>query len=99
MKELTDSFLNAARMSGVQYGDIRIIERANEGIAIKNGKVEELERNTDSGLGVRVLHKGCWGFAASRDLSANEVARATKLAVEIAEASALLKREEVRLVE
>jgi TldD protein len=99
MKELTDSFLNAAQASGVQYGDIRIIERAQEGISVKNGKVEELERNTDSGLGVRVLHKGCWGFAASRNLSADEVARATKLAVEIAEASALLKREDVRLVD
>ena len=66
MKELTDSFLNAAQTSGVQYGDIRVIERAHEGIGVKNGKVEELQRDSDSGFGVRVLHKGCWGFASSR---------------------------------
>ncbi len=99
MKELTDNFLNAAQTFGVQYGDIRVIERAHEGIAVKNGKVEELQRDSDSGFGVRVLHKGCWGFASSRELSANEVARITKLAVEIAEASATLKKEDVRLVD
>jgi len=99
MKELTDAFLNAAAMAGIQYGDIRVIDFAHEGITVKNGKVEELKRDADAGFGVRVLHQGCWGFAGSREMGAQEVARITRLAVEIAQASATLKRTDVRLVE
>ena len=99
MKELTDSFLNAAEAAGVAYGDIRVIDRAREGITIKNENIEELERIGDAGFGLRVLHKGCWGFAASRELNPQEVARVTKLAVEIAEASALAEHKDVVLAE
>jgi len=98
MKELTDAFRNAAEKLGISYGDIRIIEGGSEAITVRNGRVEEVSRQTDIGFGVRVLHKGCWGFAASRDVSAREVERITRLAYEIAEASALAKKRDIRLV-
>ncbi len=99
MKELTNSFLNAAKMVGVSYGDIRVIEAQTESIGVKNGLLEEMSKTSDAGFGVRVLHKGCWGFASSRERNPQEVARITKLAVEIAEASSTLKKKDTWLVD
>jgi TldD protein len=64
---------------------------------VRDGRVEELEQSSDSGFGVRVLHKGRWGFAASRELSAAEGATIAEQAVRIAEASASAAGTNVRL--
>jgi len=98
MNDLIDAFNDACERLKVAYGDIRVVGSETESITVKNENVEELARSADAGFGVRVLHKGCWGFACSREISASEVERVTRLAVEIAEASALSKREDVRLV-
>ncbi len=98
MKELTDAFKNIAERLKLTYADIRITEAQTEAITIKNENLEELVKTSQAGFGVRVLHKGCWGFASSREISATEVERITRLAVEISESSALAKREDVVLV-
>ncbi len=98
MLELTNAFRNACEKLNITYGDIRVLEASTEGITVKNENIEELARTSEMGFGVRVLHKGCWGFASSRDVSVAEVERVTRLAAEIALASATAKREEVRLV-
>ena len=42
MRELTDRALNVAEVKGATYADIRIVRRENQGIVVKNGKVEGL---------------------------------------------------------
>lgn len=49
------------------------------------------------GFGVRVIHSGVWGFASSPIVTEDEVRRITRLAVEVARASAIAKRADVRL--
>jgi len=49
------------------------------------------------GAGVRVLVGGCWGFAATDDLSDRGLAEAAALARKIAGASSAAKRKDVRL--
>jgi TldD protein len=49
------------------------------------------------GIGVRVIADGAWGFAASADLNRAAVEAVAARAVEIAKASARVKREDVRL--
>ncbi|MBC8249552.1 MAG: TldD/PmbA family protein, partial [Anaerolineales bacterium] len=91
MRELTDRALNVAEIKGATYADIRIVRRENQGIVVKNGKVEALSQDENQGFGVRVILNGAWGFASSSLLSLKEVERVTALAVEIARASALVK--------
>ena len=91
MRELTDRALNVAETKGATYADIRIVRRENQGIVVKNGKVEALSQDENQGFGVRVILNGAWGFASSSLLSLKEVERVTALAVEIARASALVK--------
>ena len=49
------------------------------------------------GFGVRVIHSGVWGFASSPIVNEDEIRRVTRLATEIARASAMAKKADVRL--
>jgi TldD protein len=50
-----------------------------------------------AGFGVRVIHSGVWGFASSPIVTDDEIKRITKIATEVAKASAIAKRMDVRL--
>ena len=49
------------------------------------------------GFGVRVIHSGVWGFASSPIVTEDEIRRITRMAVEVARASAIAKKADVRL--
>jgi TldD protein len=49
------------------------------------------------GFGVRVIHSGVWGFASSPIVTEDELRRITRLASEIAKASAIAKKADLRL--
>ncbi len=55
------------------------------------------EEREPAGFGVRVIHSGVWGFASSPIVTEGEVQRITRIAVEVARASAIAKRQDVRL--
>ncbi|MCK4316869.1 MAG: TldD/PmbA family protein, partial [Anaerolineae bacterium] len=95
MRELTGLALDTARMRGATYADVRFVERREQVIGVKNGVVEALSETEDHGFGVRLIAEGAWGFASSAVLSKREVERVVALAVEIARASALARREPV----
>ena len=95
MRELTDLALDTAHTRGATYADVRIVERREQTVGVKNGVVESLSETEDHGFGVRVIAEGAWGFASSAVLSKEEVERVAALAVEIARASALTRREPV----
>ena len=95
--ELADLALSLGKGQGASYADIRINRYRVEYIRTREKQVQQLGRQQSFGFGVRVLVKGSWGFAASREVSAEEVKRATRRAVEIARANAALQAKPVRL--
>jgi TldD protein len=50
-----------------------------------------------AGFGVRVIHSGVWGFASSPIVTEDEIRRITGIAAEIARASAIAKKADVKL--
>lgn len=96
-KELVQVALNTAKLKGASYVDVRLIRRQDEYIQLKNGRVEALKRDDDSGIGVRVIVNGCWGFAATAKLNKDDVAMTAALAVRVAKASSTLKAKDVLL--
>ena len=50
-----------------------------------------------AGFGVRVVHSGVWGFASSPIVTEDEIRRITRLATEVAKASAIAKKQNLRL--
>ncbi len=97
MKDLTSLALDVAKTYGATYADIRVIDEEHESIAIKNGRVEEATTSTNYGFGIRVIADGSWGFASSFLVEKAEIKRVARLAVEIAKASAMIKKENVVL--
>ncbi|MEK7312276.1 MAG: TldD/PmbA family protein [Chloroflexota bacterium] len=89
--------LNLSALKGAEYADVRVAQTAEQTLTVKNGLVDALSFVESSGVGVRVLVNGAWGFASSRDLSNEEVERVTDLAVQIAKASALAPGKPVML--
>jgi TldD protein len=95
LKELANLALDTACVRGATYADVRIVQRREQSISVKNGVVESLSETEDHGFGVRAIADGAWGFASSAALSKAEVERVAAQAVEIARASACVKREPV----
>ena len=94
---LADIALSTARKLGATYADIRINRYRNEQISTREKQVQNVSRSQNFGFGVRVLFKGTWGFASSRDVSADEVRRLTREAVDIARANSVYQRKRVVL--
>ena len=88
MKDLMDRSLDSAQLRGAQYADVRVVNNRTQNIAVRDGVVESLNDAETIGFGVRVLADGAWGFASSRDLTAEESDRVTELAVQLARSAA-----------
>jgi TldD protein len=97
MKEIAVNALDAAVRRGISYADVRLIETEDRHVSTKNGKIGDLSSSVSLGLGIRALDRGSWGFAATDNLTADGIESAAQLAVEIARASALAKKQEVML--
>src|SRR5215467_9394559 len=97
MKDLTDHALNIAKLKSARYADIRIIDRREQVVSVKNGNVDGIGDQESQGFGVRVLVNDSWGFASSAYLDKAEIERVTALAVQIAKASSAVPGEPVDL--
>ena len=97
MKQLALEALDSAVRTGVTYADVRLVEGQERDLSTKNGKPSQVSSSESAGLGIRVLADGCWGFAATDDLSKAGVESVAALAVEIARSSALAKKHDVIL--
>jgi TldD protein len=99
MKDLIEHALNVATVKSARYADIRIIDRREQVVSVKNGNVDGIGDQDSQGFGVRVLVGNSWGFASSAHVDKAEVERVTELAVQIAKASGTVPGEPVELGE
>jgi TldD protein len=97
MKQLALQALDLALQPGATYVDVRVIESRERELSTKNGRPGNVSSAESLGLGIRVLAEGCWGFAATDDLSRAGVESAAELAVGIARSSARAKKHDVTL--
>jgi len=89
--------IDRLKQLGCDYADARWVERKNETIVLRNGRVEAVNRSTDSGVGIRVIADGAWGFAGVASLAEGDIIATAEKALEIAKASATTSREKVKL--
>jgi TldD protein len=97
MKHIANWALNAAASRGATYADVRVIAQRNRALTTKNAKVGSASDAESVGMNARVIADGAWGFAASAELGRGAVEATAARAVEIARASARVKRDDVRL--
>ncbi|HXT14548.1 MAG TPA: TldD/PmbA family protein [Gemmatimonadaceae bacterium] len=87
IKELAAVALDAAKSAGADYADVRFVRNRNQNVSTREQRVAGIADNETYGFGVRTLVNGSWGFAASRDLTREEVSRVAKQAVAQARAN------------
>jgi TldD protein len=62
--------IDRLRALGADYADARWVPvEENNYLLMWNGNLKEAVLQRESGIGVRVLYKGAWGFSAASDLS------------------------------
>ncbi|HEX2095356.1 MAG TPA: TldD/PmbA family protein, partial [Longimicrobiaceae bacterium] len=88
VRDLAMRALDAAKLAGAQYADVRISRNRNQSVSTREQRITGFEDSETFGFGVRVLAGGAWGFAASRELTAPEVERVARQAVAQARANA-----------
>jgi len=87
-KELADAALNTAKSKGASYADVRIGRYLNQAVITREQRVLNVGNSESYGVGVRVLVNGCWGFAATNEVTKDGVAKAADRAVAVAKANA-----------
>jgi TldD protein len=80
--------LEAIKSEGVEYGDFRFGRDHNRQIYLSNENISEDVKSESSGIGVRVLFNGFWGFSATSDLTDYGLKGCVKKASDMAKAVA-----------
>ncbi|HEX8814094.1 MAG TPA: TldD/PmbA family protein [Terriglobales bacterium] len=98
MRDVASWALNTASLRGASQTAARVADDRSRALATKNGKLGGASDSESLGIGIRVLADGAWGFAASDDLTRKSVEATAAQAVEIAKASARVKKKDIQLV-
>ncbi len=94
----TDAALVAgARHSEPTHADVRVESNRAHLIRLRDGRLEGSHDGMDSGLAVRVVVDGSWGFAACAELTPEAAADAAVRAVQLARVSRALNSQPVEL--
>ncbi len=91
-RNLVAQLIRELKRRGVDYGDVRAEHLLHESLVIEQGRVSSISLFESVGIGVRVLVKGSWGFAATPHLTRAGVSKAARQAVELARAANLLNK-------
>ncbi len=96
-KSIADAALQAATQAGASYCDARIGRYLRQFVITREDKVQNVVNTESTGVGIRVIAGGAWGFSATNDLSTTGVANAARRAVAIAKANAKTQAKPVEL--
>ncbi len=103
---LAEVALDAAKKAGATYTDIRINRYRDQVVQLLTtpsgdsgtlNHVPTVNELQSFGFGVRVIAGGTWGFAASRIVTKEEIARVAREAVAVAKANSALQKQPVKL--
>ena len=97
MEDLAKLAIETALKSGATYADIRFVTQNWETIVTRNAKIRRIDIGSSKGFGIRVIVNGAWGFASHHEINRDTIIEVAKRAVEIARASSMVKREDVKL--
>ncbi|MGM0419593.1 MAG: TldD/PmbA family protein [Bacillota bacterium] len=93
LKDLIDYALD----QGVDYVDVRYIDRRDQIIKTEDNRLQDFEDSTETGAGIRVLVDGAQGFAATSDL--DQLEQTVLKAISVAQASKKVNNKSVKFAE
>ncbi|MGZ6826519.1 MAG: PmbA/TldA family metallopeptidase, partial [Mycobacteriales bacterium] len=97
LREAAAAALQAARDAGASHADLRVERLRGQDLSLRDGRLQSLSDDVSTGLAVRVVHDGTWGFASSADVTVDEAVRLAREAVAVARTSRPLNSSPVEL--
>jgi TldD protein len=88
LEELCSAALGRALDLGASHAEARVEHIRTQYLSLRDGEVETAVDDTDIGLGLRVVHRGSVGFAATAELHPDAASRLADDAVGLAIATA-----------
>jgi len=99
MKDKLNSALDWLKGKKVDYADARFVRTETESVRVTDGVVDTLNKDVNVGVGIRVIDRGAWGFAAVASVKEADIKKAANKALQTARASATTLKEKVKLAE
>ncbi|WP_184126286.1 TldD/PmbA family protein [Stenotrophomonas rhizophila] len=96
-KALAEAALAAAKRAGASYCDVRIGRYLNQAVITREARVQNVTNSESSGIGIRVIVNGAWGFAATHQQTPAAILAAVEQAAAIARANATIQTRPVQL--
>jgi TldD protein len=97
LEDLAGSALDEARKSRPSHAEFRLERIRAADVRIRDRELEGASESESSGLSVRVLVDGTWGFASASGLSEQAARRAARDAVDVSRVSGAINRERIEL--
>jgi TldD protein len=97
LDDLAGAALDEARKQGAAHAEFRLERIKEANVRIRDRELEGAGESETSGLSVRVLLDGTWGFASASGLDERSARRAAGDALDVARVSAAINRERVEL--
>lgn len=99
-EDLALKAIDHARSLGASYADARLEVRADKELLLENGSIEHVLATQNSGIGIRVLVDGAWGFyALSNPTSINDSKIAAEQAFKLAKSSSMHVKSKIILAD
>ena len=97
LDDCADAALATAQSLGAEHADVRVVSTRTSYLSVRDGHGEGAVDDLNTGLAVRVVVDGCWGFASSDVLDVQTAAALARQAVELARVSRPLVTRRVEL--
>jgi TldD protein len=97
LEAVADAALSKARSAGVSHAELRVERTRSRSVRVRDENLEGSGEEVATGLSVRVLRHGTWGFAATTGLDPASAEAAATDAIEVARVTAALNTERVDL--
>ncbi|MCG3215475.1 MAG: TldD/PmbA family protein [Candidatus Heimdallarchaeota archaeon] len=94
-EDVINKVLKVIEKESVDYADLRLENSLMTQIRTVNGKVEQSTTGVESGLGLRILKDGAWGFSYG---PIEEYIEVVKMAIQANKLNLKHKKEEIKLV-
>jgi TldD protein len=99
LSRLADAALSRARELRADHAEFRVERIRDLRLRVRDHELEGARDGEDTGLAVRVVHDGTWGFAAGVDLTPDSAAAIAERAIEVAKVSRAINTERVELAD
>ncbi len=99
LEAVRTAVLERARALGCEHAEARIERIRSQVVSLRDGRLETSADNVELGLGLRVVHDGSFGFAATVEIDVDAAAALADQAVATARATAPAVSERVELAD